>query len=113
MEDEFLALARGVEAEDDALLLILARAVGPIVGEAREVDGGEGGVEGACGADHGAVDGFGAPDEVGAVVEGEEARGQLAGADHGGEDELAAVVDAISRDGDPFGSVRHDRGCEA
>ena len=75
MEDEFLALARRVEAEDDALLLVLAGAMGSVAREAREVDGGEGGVEGACGSYHRAVDGFGAPDEVGAVVESEEARG--------------------------------------
>ena len=40
------------------------------------------------------------PDEVGAVVQGEQTRGQLAGAHHGSEDDLAAVVDAAGRDRD-------------
>ncbi len=41
------------------------------------------------------------PDEVSAVVQGEETRGQLAGAHHGSEHDLAAVVDAAARDRDP------------
>ena len=51
---------------------------------------------------HRSVDGFGAPDEVGAVFERQEAGGTFAGADHGGEDDFVAVVDAIFGDGDPL-----------
>lgn len=43
------------------------------------------------------------PDEVGAVVQGCEPGWELAGADHGREDDLAAVVDAVGGDGDALG----------
>lgn len=45
MEDEAFALAGGVDAVDEALLLIFARVFGAVRGEAREVYCGEGGVD--------------------------------------------------------------------
>lgn len=60
------------------------------------------------GADHRLVDSFGTPDEVGAVFESEEARGEFAGADHRGKNNFVAVVDSIFGDGDAFGGGDHD-----
>ena len=51
------------------------------------------GVDGAGCVEDSTVDGFGTPDEVCAVAEGEETGGEFAYADHGGEDDFVAVVE--------------------
>lgn len=50
------------------------------------------GVDGAGCTDYGTVDGFGAPDKVCAVAEGQEAGGQFADADHRRENDFVAIV---------------------
>jgi hypothetical protein len=53
------------------------------------------------------------PDKVGSIVKGQKTRWEFPRADHGGEDKLSSVVDAISRNGDLFRGSCHDGRCEA
>jgi len=52
------------------------------------------------------------PDKVCSVVEGQKARWEFSRADHGSQDNLSSVVDAISRDGDSFWGGCHDGRCK-
>ena len=50
-------------------------------------------VDGACGVEDSAVDGFRAPDEVRAMVEGDETSREFAYTDHGRQDDFVIVVE--------------------
>lgn len=53
------------------------------------------------------------PYQIRAVVKRQESRGQLAGADHGREDDLAPVVDAVAGDGHFLRFGGHDASDDA
>lgn len=108
MKDQPAGLARRVKAIDEALPLDRRRDSRAIGRKAREVDGGGVGVEASGGADHGLVNSFGAPDKVSAVLDGKEARGEFAGADHRGKNDFVAIVNAISGYGNSFERGGHD-----
>lgn len=48
------------------------------------------------------------PDEICAIMKSEQAGGQFTTSDHGGEDNLASVIDALSGNGDLVDGRSHD-----
>ena len=101
-----------MQAVDEAFFRGRSRQAACVRRLAREVDGGGDGVEALGRSDHGFIDRFWAPHEIGAILEGQQARRELARPNHGREDDFVAVVNAVFRDWDHFGRVRHDGGGE-
>lgn len=96
-----------MEAVNETFLLHGRRVSRRIGWQPRVVDCRSDRIEAFGSADHGLVDGFGTPDEVGAIFECEEARREFAGADHWCENDFVAVVDSIFGNGDAFGRDDH------
>lgn len=126
LEDEFTALFLRMHAVYDAISDFGARRnLGTLRWLSRPIDRPSFGIVSSRGSDHGAIDGLGAyarvltrdtgeaygeqggmqdaqltPEEVGAVVKGQQTRWQLAGAHHRGEHDLATIVDTPAGNGD-------------